>query len=336
MKKEAYLYEQHPSGDVTCHTCQRGCHIPEGETGWCRTRRNERGKLYSLIYGEVSVLSNNPIEKKPVYHFFPGSRWLSLGTVGCNFRCPGCQNWDISHWIDGPMHTRYLSPEEAVVEAKARGSIGLSWTFNEPAIWFEYTLDGARAAKAAGLYTNYVTNGSISEQAFDLITPYLDVYRVDIKGFSDSTYSQIGHIENLDGILHIAHKAKQCGMHVEVVTNIMPGINDSEEELRGIAAWVHDTLGPETPWHVTRFFPYLKLAHLPPTPIETLEKAYIFGKEAGLWYVYLGNVPGHEWENTYCHSCGKLLIQRYVFDIVENRLSDGRCPNCHSTIPGSF
>jgi len=168
MKKEAYLFETLGEGKVACHTCQRRCVIPEGKRGWCRTRVNEGGKLYSLIYGEVSSLSINPIEKKPVFHFYPGSRWVSLGSVGCNFRCPGCQNWDIAHWKEDPMYTEYLSPERLVAHTKAMRSLGISWTFNEPALWFEYTLDGARLAKAQGIYTNYVTNGFISRDAFDM------------------------------------------------------------------------------------------------------------------------------------------------------------------------
>jgi len=336
MKKEAYLYDKLDEGKVVCHTCQRRCVISEGRKGWCYTRINEAGRLDSLIYGEVSSLSINPIEKKPVFHFYPGSRWLSLGSVGCNFRCPGCQNWDIAHWKEEPMYTEYLPPEKLVSKTKATGSLGISWTFNEPTLWFEYTLDGAKLAKAEGLYTNYVTNGFITEEAFDMIAPYLDVYRVDIKGFSKRTYQRIGRIDEFKGILEITKKAKEYGMHVEVVTNITPGFNDDEKELRGIASWVKNILGPEVPWHVTRFYPHLELSHLYPTPISELERAWLIGKEEGLWYVYLGNVPGQRWENTYCHTCGELLIERHLFEIIKNKLKDGRCPKCETLIPGRF
>lgn len=336
MKKEAYLYERLDGKMVMCLTCQRKCVILEGKKGWCRTRINEDGILYSLIYGEVSSLSINPIEKKPVFHFYPGSRWLSLGSLGCNFRCPGCQNWEIAHWKEGIMYTRYISPEELVSETKAMGSLGISWTFNEPALWFEYTLDGAKLAKTQGLYTNYVTNGFITCDAFDMIAPYLDVYRVDLKGFSERTYQKIGHIKNFKGILEIAESAKKYGMHIEVVTNIIPGFNDGEDELRAISSWIKNNLGPETPWHVTRFYPHLKFRHLKPTPIDVLERAWIIGKEEGLWYVYIGNVPGHKWENTYCHMCKKLLIERYVFDIISNKIKSGKCPYCGTIIPGKF
>jgi pyruvate formate lyase activating enzyme len=336
MKVEARLFERLGGGAVRCGTCQRRCVIPLGKEGWCRTRRNEAGSLYSVIYGDVSSISINPIEKKPVFHFYPGSRWLSLGSLGCNFRCPACQNWEISHWTRGERGIRYLSPEDAVTSAKAAGCVGLSWTFNEPTLWFEYTLDGARAAKQEGLYTNYVTNGSISGEALAAIAPLLDVFRADIKGFSDATYKRIGHVEQTAGILEIVRQAKSYGMHVEVVTNIIPDVNDSDAELRGIARWIKDALGAETPWHVTRFFPQRQLAYLPPTPISRLEAARTIGTDAGLRYVYVGNVPGHEWANTFCHSCGDLLIRRYGFDIVENKAKDGSCPACGEPVHGAF
>jgi pyruvate formate lyase activating enzyme len=229
-----------------------------------------------------------------------------------------------------------MSPEDLVAKTKAAKCIGISWTFNEPSLWFEYTLDAAKIAKAHGLYTNYVTNGFITEEAFDMIAPFLDVYRVDIKGFSERTYLKTGHIKGFEGILAITEKAKEYGMHVECVTNVTPGFNDSEEELRDIASWIKNALGPDTPWHVTRFYPHLELSHLSPTPISVLEKACCIGKEEGLWYVYLGNVPGHKGENTYCHMCGELLIERYVFDIVKNRIKKGKCPKCNTVIPGKF
>ena len=336
MKKESCLYSRLAGGAVECGICRRRCVVPEGERGWCCTRVNERGRLYSEIYGEVSSCSVNPVEKKPIFHFHPGSRWLSLGSVGCNFRCPGCQNWEIAHWTERPAGTEYVAPEEAVSMAQGAGAFGISWTFNEPALWFEYTLDSARLAKARGLRTNYVTNGYMTEEALGMIAPVLDVYRVDIKGFSGNTYERIGHIRNIRGILETAVRAKECGLHVEVVTNITPGVNDDEAELRGIASWIRDTLGPGTPWHVTRFHPHHELGDLPPTPISLLEKARALGKDEGLWYVYLGNVPGHRGENTYCHACGELLIERYIFQIRKYRMKGNKCPKCGTVIPGTF
>ena len=238
--------------------------------------------------------------------------------------------------MEGPTDTLYLSPQDLISKAKDAATLGISWTFNEPALWFEYTLDGAKLAKAAGIYTNYVTNGFITEEAFDRIAPFLDVYRVDIKGFSDGTYQRIGHTQRFNGILEITKKAKKYGLHVEVVTNVIPGFNNDEREIRGIASWIKNSLGPEVPWHVTRFYPHLELSHISPTPVSKLERAWSIGKEEGLWYVYLGNVPGHKLENTYCHQCGELLVERYHFEVVKTKMKDDRCPRCRILIPGRF
>ncbi len=336
MRTEARLYERVAGGAVRCRTCQRRCLIPDGKTGWCKTRRNERGRLWSLVYGAVSSLSVNPIEKKPVYHFYPGSRWLSLGSVGCNFRCPGCQNWRLSHWTHGPMRTRYLSPAASVAAALRAGCRGISWTFNEPTVWFEYTLDAARLAKRKGLATNYVTNGAITPEAFVELAPVLDVFRVDIKGFTAATHRRIGHLADPTGIRTIAQTAKRRGLHVEVVTNLIPGLNDRDGELQSIAAWIRESLGADTPWHVTRFVPHLELSQVAPTPVETLERARVIGTDAGLWYVYVGNVPGHRWAHTYCHVCGKLVIERRMFSIARSELRDGACGCCGARIAGTF
>lgn len=335
MIREALLYEKLENEKVKCNTCPRHCLLGEGKKGFCFTRQNNRGKLFSLIYGEVASLSINPIEKKPVFHFYPGSRWLSLGALGCNFRCPGCQNWELSHSRGGPAE--YLSPQDLVSLAKRHQCLGISWTFNEPTIWLEYTLDGAKLAREQGLFTNYVTNGYITEEALDAIGPYLDVYRVDIKGFSRDSYGRMAHISDFAPILKAVSRAKKrWGMHVEVVTNITPGYNDGEGELRRIACWIRDELGADTPWHITRFFPHLKLSHLKPTPLATLERGRQIAREEGLHYIYLGNLPGGSGENTYCHRCGRLLVKRQAFDVLEYNLRDGRCCYCDVTIPGRF
>jgi pyruvate formate lyase activating enzyme len=326
MKKKTLLYEKLPRGKVRCHICQRRCTIGKNKRGWCLTRVNEDGVLYSLIYGQVSSLSINPIEKKPVFHFYPGSKWLSLGSWGCNFRCPGCQNWELAHWNgESPERGYYLSPEDQVAMALDRGCLGL-----------EYTLDTAKMAKERGLHTNYVTNGYITEEALGIISPYLDVYRVDIKGFSAETYQKTANLTDFEGILRATENAKHHGMHVEVVTNVTPGFNDDDQQLIGITSWIKESLGADTPWHVTRFHPHPELSHLKPTSLSTLERARDIGLHMGLKYVYIGNVPGHEGENTYCHHCKALLIQRSVFDILENKIQAGRCANCGAEIPGRF
>jgi pyruvate formate lyase activating enzyme len=326
-------------GGVRCGVCLFRCVIPDGKRGRCGTRLNRGGRLHSLAYGIVGSISPNPIEKKPVYHYLPGTRWLSVGTYGCNFRCPGCQNWDLAHKepLDRRGGYERLSPEDLADEADGTGCAGVSWTFNEPAVWFEYVIDGAVAARHRGLCTNVVTNGSLTVEALDLLAPHLDVYRVDIKGFSDETYRRLTGRGCLGGVLDGARRAKHhWGMHVEVVTNIIPGISDDVEELTALAAWIRDELDPDTPWHLTRFFPAHRLSDTPATPVALLEQVRSAGLEQGLTFVYLGNVPGHPAENTWCPECGELLIERAGLQVGAYRLHDGCCPACGESIPGVF
>lgn len=339
MAYPARLFEALPENQVRCLACIRRCRIAEGKRGWCQTRENRNGQLYSLIYGQVASLSLNPIEKKPVFHFLPGTRWLSLGSLGCNFRCPGCQNWELAHAdLDrGLRATRYISPAALVRMALAQQAAGISWTFNEPTLWIEYILDTLPLAREAGLYTNIVTNGALTTEALDALGPHLDVYRSDIKGFFGQTYMTLAHLPHHEEIFTAAERARhRWGMHVEIVTNIIPGLNDDEDTLEGIAHWVATRLGVETPWHLTRFYPAYTFRERPATPLQTLLRAYDIARGQGLRFVYLGNVPGHELEHTYCPHCGALLIRREIFDIVENRLQAGCCPDCGTPIPGRW
>jgi len=336
---EAILYDRLKNNKVRCHICQRRCVIREGERGYCRTRENHKGTLFTKTYGLVSSIMISPVEKKPVYHFFPGSEWLSLGSFGCNFRCPGCQNWDIAHSNvqEEIKNVRSISPSELIHIAKKNRCFGISWTYNEPTLWFEYTLEGAKLAKQKNLYTNYVTNGFITAEALDLIGPYLDVFRVDFKGFSRKSYKRIAHIDDFSGILEITQRAKnKWKMHVEIVTNVIPGFNDDEENLRRMSAWICKELGEDTPWHVTRFFPHLELSHIPPTPVKTLERIRKMGLEQGLNYVYLGNIFGGDAESTYCPDCGATVIIRNGLQTRELHLIDGKCKSCNHTIAGRF
>ena len=322
---------------IQCQVCRRRCKIDQGKVGFCKTRKNLNGELYSLIYGKVSSLRVSPIEIKPLYHFYPGSRWLSLGSLGCNFLCPGCQNWEISHAdIEKEIaFTEYISPEKAVRLAIKENCKGISWTYNEPTLSLEYTLDTAKIAREQGLLTNYVTNGYITPESMNLLGPYLDAYRVDLKGFSNYTYKSIADISDFEGILKIIKIAKyKWEMHIEIVTNLTPGFN--EKELNDTAHWIVDQLGPETPWHITRFVPHFKLSHLDYTPISKLEKARNIGTDKGLRYVYLGNVPGHRADNTYCPRCKKLLIERRNYKILKYNLNRARCKFCGETIAGYF
>lgn len=342
--REAIFYEKLNGKKVRCFVCQRRCLIEEGKTGFCFTRINRGGRLFTLSYGMVSTLTVAPIEIKPLYHFYPGSLWLSLGSFGCNFRCPGCQNWQIAHvkmtekgTVNEKRRAEFLSPEGAVRLAESQRSLGLSFTYNEPTLCLEYTIDCSKIAHEHHLLTNYVTNGFITPEGLDEIGPYLDAFRVDLKCFSGECYMRTAGFRDFSGILEVAKRAKfRWKMHVEIVTNVTPGFNDDEEQLISMARWIATQLGPETPWHITRFIPHLRLSHLNQTPLPTLERAREIGMNAGLSYVYIGNVPGHPAENTHCPGCGRLLIARAHFGLDANYLIKGRCPDCGKIIPGRW
>ena len=359
MIRQAILWDSLGGGRVRCRVCRWRCVVEPGQRGHCLTRENRGGELFTLIYATVSSLQAAPIEMKPLFHFFPGTSWLSLGSLGCNFRCPGCQNWEIAHaqpddaprggagilpaeqgiagWKPAPQAVQDLDPAEAVDQAITHGCKGLSWTYNEPTLWLEYTLDVGRLARPRGLLAHYVTNGFATPDALDAIAPYLDAYRVDIKAFNPDAYRRLANITDFEGILETAERAKRThGLHVECVTNIVPGYNDDDTQLGDLAGWIVRALGPDTPWHVTRFVPHLDLSDVPATPVATLERAREIGLSRGLQYVYLGNVPGHPAENTYCHVCGALLIQRQGHRVVANHLLNGLCPFCAAPIPGRW
>ncbi|NOQ47534.1 MAG: AmmeMemoRadiSam system radical SAM enzyme [Methanococcoides sp.] len=332
MIKEAMFYEKLEDGKVRCSLCNHRCRISKGKTGICGVRENREGTLYSLIYATVSSEAIDPIEKKPLFHFNPGSSVYSLGTIGCNFRCKHCQNWTISQVGLDEANSIEITPEQAIDRALATGCRSIAWTYNEPTIWYEYTYDSAKLAKEAGLDTVYVTNGYITPEALEHISPYLDAFRVDIKAFSEKFYKEVVGAR-LAPVLESAKLARELGMHVEVVNLVIPTLNDSEDELRELSEWVFENLGEDTPVHFTRFQPYYKMKHLPPTPVETLETAHRIALEAGLKYVYIGNVFGHKYENTFCPSCGEPVIVRGVFDVKDHNLTpDHKCGNCGAPI----
>ncbi|MHB9026663.1 MAG: AmmeMemoRadiSam system radical SAM enzyme [Armatimonadota bacterium] len=339
MMKEAILYDKLDDRRAHCQVCVRSCVIRPGEWGFCRTRENRDGTLYTLIYDQVSSACMDPIEKKPLYHFHPGTRVFSLGSIGCSFACPGCQNWQISRRqpLDNDPTLYTLTPADEVKLAVREGADGICWTYNDPAIWIEHTLESAQLAKAQGLYTAYVTNGTASREHLDLIGPYLDAYRVDIKGFSRESYKTVAGYANFERILDGTQYARErWGMHIECVTNVTPTINDSDAELRGIAQWIAGKLSPDTPWHVTRFHPYEEFSHLPATPMERLDRAYAIGKEEGLRYIYLGNVPGDPRQDTACPNCGHVVIRRTGFSVGRVELANGSCAKCGTGIAGRW
>lgn len=328
--REALLQEKLDGGRVRCNICQRRCNIPAGRAGFCMTKINVGGTLFTTIYGVISSAAADPIEKKPVFHYKPGSLCYSVGTLECNFRCLFCQNWQIS-FADAVKPSgmcRYgFTPEDFVRAAKESGSKGVAWTYNEPGIWLNYILDCAKLAKSAGLYTVYVTNGYATKEHIDTIGPYLDVYRVDIKSMSNDFYRKLIKVPSVDGILRMAkHASDRWKMHVECVTNIIPSWNDSDDNLRQIARWIAGNLGDLTPWHVTRFFPYAKMQDVPPTPPETLQRAVEIGNEEGLKFVYLGNVATSTGQNTYCYTDGTLAIERSAYKTrILAVTSEGKC-----------
>ena len=326
---EALLAEKLSGSVVRCNICQWRCVIHPDKTGVCGMYRNVKGILYNLNYALASSVAVDPIEKKPLFHFHPGTQVFSLGGWGCNFHCQDCQNWEISMVKDVLKDSEEIPPQKAVELAKRNHCDGIAWTYNEPSMWFEYTLDCAKLAKQNQLYTVYVTNGYLSPEALDIIGPYLDAWRVDIKGFSDKLYQNLAKITNWRGILEVAQRAKRkWNMHVEVVTNIIPTMNDDDVQLGGIAGWIAKELGTETPWHVTRFHPNYLINDLPATPLATLEHAYERGRKAGLKFIYLGNVPGHFSETTVCFNCGQPVVERIGYQTNVCGLNDSRCKYC--------
>jgi pyruvate formate lyase activating enzyme len=327
--REALLYEQIGHQMVHCHLCPHECVIPENRTGYCGVRKNVGGRLFALTYGRVASAAVDPIEKKPLYHFYPGSPILSVGTFGCNMRCKHCQNWEISHHAadESGSGLREIAPEALVALAEKHGCPAIAWTYNEPSIWFEYILEAAAAARKAGLLTVMVTAGMINPPGLRALLKHTDAYRLDIKGFTDQFYERLTGSPVLRHVLENGIIAFKEGVHVEVVTNVIPNWNDTDEQFHGLARWIVENLSPSTPWHVTAYHPDNKVTE-PPTPVATLERARGIGLAEGLEHVYVGNVPGHDAQNTVCRGCGRVLVDRTGFDIGENHIFGGKCAFC--------
>jgi len=331
--KEAYLYKKLKDGKIRCDLCSHRCVIKNGDKGKCCVRENVDGILYSLVYRKLISENADPIEKKPLFHFLPGSISLSIATVGCNFKCFFCQNYEISQMPCeyGRIEGRDVSPEKLVEDALRYNCSSISYTYTEPTIYFEYAYDTAKLATEKNLKNVFVTNGFMTKQCLEMIGPYLDAANVDLKSFSDKFYR-----ERVDGrlkpVLDNIKLMKEMGIWVEVTTLIIPGMNDSDEELKDIANFLVE-VGQEIPWHISAYYPQYK-SKIPPTNIESIHRAIQIGKKAGLRYVYGGNVPGNKSENTYCYNCGNLLIRRFGFSISDNKIGNSRCPNCGAKIDG--
>jgi pyruvate formate lyase activating enzyme len=331
--KEAMFYEQLDARKVRCLLCMHHCKISDGKRGICGVRENGGGRLYSLVYRKIISTNIDPIEKKPLFHFHPASRSFSIATVGCNFRCLHCQNFDISQYPKrgGDIIGEDISPEQIVDAAERSGCKSISYTYTEPTIFFEFAYDCARLAHKRGIKNVFVSNGYTSPEATEMIAPFLDGNNIDLKGDDDFYKKVCG--ARLQPVKDTIMLMKSLGVWVEVTTLIIPSYNDSEETLEDIIDFII-SVDPAIPWHVTQFYPTYKLLDQPRTSVDTLRKARELGLRKGLKYVYEGNVPGAGSENTYCPNCGEMLIERFGFQLGQNRIENGRCFNCRTEIDG--
>ncbi|MBT3362520.1 MAG: AmmeMemoRadiSam system radical SAM enzyme [Chloroflexi bacterium] len=333
MQKEAMLYTALANNNVHCYLCAHQCKIAPSKYGVCGVRHNVDGVLQTLVYNKAIAANVDPIEKKPLYHFLPGSKSYSIATAGCNFKCGFCQNWNISQL---PIENRdtipgqELTPQQIMNEAKETGCASISYTYTEPTIFFEYAYDTAKLARQAGLYNVFVTNGFMTKEAIDTIHPYLDAANVDLKSFSDDYYKK--HCKTkLAPVLESIKYMKQLGIWVEVTTLVIPGLNDSDVELNDIAEFLAQ-VDVDIPWHISRFHPDYRFADYSATPTETLERAKATGVTRGLHHVYLGNVSSDS--DTYCPNCKQQLVRRSHLTSDVTAIIDGKCASCGAAIPG--
>ncbi len=330
---EAMLYKKQPDLKVQCCLCGRRCLISDGANGFCSVRRNEKGTLYSLNYGKAVSACVDPIGKKPLSHFNPGAYVMSIAAAGCNFRCQFCDNWMISQEKD--VNGRNFPPADVIRAAREQNCQGISYTYTEPTIYMEYAYETAKIARQVGFFNTFVTNGYMTPEAVKLIAPFLDAATVDFKGGGDPEfYRNVSAVPNVEVIYEALKELKLSGVHIEITNLIVPKIGDSLQKIKEMATWVKNYLGKDTAFHLLRFHPDYKMTTIPATSLETMEKAYMTAKEAGLNYPYLGNVPGHPSENTYCPNCNEAVIKRHSFEITRwNLTKDMRCPVCGTGIP---
>jgi pyruvate formate lyase activating enzyme len=326
--KEALFYEKLANKKVHCHLCPRNCIILDGKTGFCRVRQNRNGILYSLVYDKLCSMNIDPIEKKPLFHFYPGSLCLSVSTVGCNLNCSFCQNWEISH--PDQIFGDDISPERIVETAKENNVPGIAYTYTEPTIFFELAYDTMKLARKEGLYNVWVSNGYINPEPAKKAAKYMDAINVDLKG-DVKFYQKLCSVPNEEPMKKALKIYKEEGVWIEITNLIIPGFNDKQEQIKKLVSWVKNNLGTDTPLHFSRFYPQYKMLDVKPTPVETLEKAVDIAKKAGMHYAYLGNVLDNRWESTYCWKCGDVLIKRSGYDILSFK---GKCKKCNIKISG--
>lgn len=319
---------------VQCTLCPFQCFLPEGHRGICNVRQNVGGRLMTLVYAQAVSIHVDPIEKKPVHHLLPGTTAYSLATVGCNLRCAFCQNWEISQALPEHAIGALRAPAQIVQAALAAGSASVAYTYAEPTVFYEYVHDTATLAKQAGLHNVMVSAGYINPEPLRELAPLMDVVKIDLKGFNESFYRRVVKGE-LRFVLRTLRELRRLNTLVEIVNLVVPTMNDNPREIQAMCQWITREMGPDTPLFFSRFTPKYRLQNLPPTPVETLERAYAIAKEAGLRYVYLGNVPGHPTESTYCPTCGRVMVGRYGYAVTAYHLAPGGfCPFDGTRIPG--
>jgi pyruvate formate lyase activating enzyme len=331
--REASWYRKLPEGRVECQLCPQACTVADMERGMCGVRENRGGTYLTLVHGHAAAVHVDPIEKKPFFHVLPGESAFSFSTAGCNVECKFCQNWELSQFRPEQVPAYPLPPERLVAAARQSGARLTAATYGEPVVFWEYVRDVAIAANAAGIKPTVVSNGFIQEQALRDVLPLLAAVKIDLKSFSDRFYREQVR-GRLEPVLKSLEVVREAGVWLEIVVLLIPTLNDSEGELRELTRWVRTKLGPDVPLHLTRFHPTYRLTDLPPTPVATLERAWEIGREAGLHYVYLGNVPGHPGESTVCPGCGEVVIRRVGFRVIANALRAGGCAGCGRAIPG--
>ncbi len=334
--KQAVLWESAGDGKVRCRLCSFRCAIAEGQVGHCAVRKNVGGTLYSLNYDKVCAANPDPIEKKPLFHFQPGTQSFSVATMGCNFQCVFCQNWQISQAAleDGRINGRAIAPEQVVAAAIGSGCRSIAYTYTEPTVFMELCHDCGQLAKEQGLANVFVSNGYMTREAIDFAADWLDGINVDLKAFSEDYYTRLCQARLQPVLDTIAYIAQETEIWMEVTTLLVPGENDSEDELKQLAGFLVRKAGPDTPWHISRFHPQYEYLDAQATPLESLQRAERIGKEAGLRYVYLGNVPGSRSECTFCYECGRVLIERTGYRIHANAIENSQCPDCGAAIAG--
>lgn len=331
---EEARYFRRLNGIIRCDLCFRACRIREGRRGFCNVRENINGNLYSVVYGRPAAVQLDPIEKEPMFHNQPGSRILCIGTASCNFRCQFCHNWHLTQRTPEQLrrHTQNLTPRDIVEEASRRGT-GISFTYNEPTIFYEYMYDIARLARRRRLNTIFHTNGGMNAEPLRRLVRHMNAVTVDLKGFTADFYQDVSFAD-MEPVLSTVRLLRDEGVWFEIVNLIIPTLNDDLDRIRGMCQWIVRELGTDVPVHFTRFSPAYKMTHLPPTPVRTLERAHEIASEAGIRYVYIGNVPGHKYNSTYCPQCKERVIHRTHFTVHDMRVRNGRCEYCGYSIAG--